>query len=721
MPYVNGYGLVYANETIKFFANYTDSVNGQPISGSCNISFDDSQDNPMSYNTTSKLYEYVRVANWSGSGIFNITYNISCSASGLYDWLNLSDTATIKDKKIVCDITSDNTCYITTGQSILKPTTITSQDIGAANLYIHTTGSINSTPGSASITINLTGNLTIANGGRIYTPAGSYNSGNITILADVVTIYGPNGAIESYGAGGGWQAGTIAINASKLELYGVLRAQGLNCTYNYCSGGNGNTINVNAMNVFLYSGSQIISSGGNGGYSSNYGGNGGSITINSTNITISNVTIDSHGGLGDHGGSGGSISLNSTNISISNVTINTYGGYGNYGGAGGNISLNSTNISISNVTINAYGGNSANYLAGRGGSITINSTNISISNVTINSYGGSSTYDYGGSGGSISLNSTNISISNVTINSYGGLARYSGGAGGSISLNSANINFSNVMINAYGGNSSLLSGGSGGSISLNSTNISLSNVTINSYGGIGYGLYPGAGGNGGNVIITALNDLPIYNLTVQAWGGGGWNKGYAGTVNLTSPTNLYIDNSTINVGSPDPSKVGRVNIKRQCGYDRVNYLPNASVVSYYLYSGTESEASGFGGGDAIADSCDNCKYVFNPDQYDSDGDGWGDGCDTHIEAYINEQPDMLVDVEDQPIRFSFLYKTDSGGLVPNDAVSIFNVSIGSESFTCYTNNCSGTVSTSYPLASIVPVFSFANSSYLAIIHTMPQH
>jgi len=107
----------------------------------------------------------------------------------------------------------------------------------------------------------------------------------------------------------------------------VLRAQGLNCTYNYCSGGNGNTINVNAMNVFLYSGSQIISSGGNGGYSSNYGGNGGSITINSTNITISNVTIDSHGGLGDHGGSGGSISLNSTNISISNVTINTYGGY----------------------------------------------------------------------------------------------------------------------------------------------------------------------------------------------------------------------------------------------------------------------------------------------------------------------------------------------------------------------------------------------------------
>jgi hypothetical protein len=295
MPYVNGYGLVYANETIKFFANYTDSVNGQPISGSCNISFDDSQDNPMSYNTTSMLYEYVRVANWSGSGIFNITYNISCSASGLYDWLNLSDTATIKDKKIVCDIILDNTCYITTGQSILKPTTITSQDIGAANLYIHTTGSINSTPGSASITINLTGNLTIANGGRIYTPADSYNSGNITILADVVTIYGPNGAIESYG---GWQAGTIAINASKLELYGVLRAQGLDCTYIYCSGGNGNTINVNAMNVFLYSGSLIISRGGNRAYGGTYGGNGGSIMINSTNITITNVTIDSHGGGG---------------------------------------------------------------------------------------------------------------------------------------------------------------------------------------------------------------------------------------------------------------------------------------------------------------------------------------------------------------------------------------------------------------------------------------
>ncbi|MEM2974375.1 MAG: LamG domain-containing protein, partial [Candidatus Micrarchaeia archaeon] len=70
----------YVNDSVKFYANYTSARNGNPVVGaSCNISFETpagwTTPVSMNYNVTSKLYEYNRTFNFSG------TYNFSVNCS----------------------------------------------------------------------------------------------------------------------------------------------------------------------------------------------------------------------------------------------------------------------------------------------------------------------------------------------------------------------------------------------------------------------------------------------------------------------------------------------------------------------------------------------------------------------------------------------------------------------------------------------------------------
>jgi hypothetical protein len=78
---------------IKFFANYSRSSNGNPItSATCIINFTDTTNNAMAYNTTSVFYEYNRTFSTPGSK----SYIVRCSRTG-FQTLTLSDSVNITD------------------------------------------------------------------------------------------------------------------------------------------------------------------------------------------------------------------------------------------------------------------------------------------------------------------------------------------------------------------------------------------------------------------------------------------------------------------------------------------------------------------------------------------------------------------------------------------------------------------------------------------------
>jgi len=85
----------FINQSTGFYANYTNATSGQPIIGTCTISFDLggwTAPQSMSYNGGTGLYEYYRTFNQSLSSQFNV----SCAPSGAgFDSVSLLDAFTI--------------------------------------------------------------------------------------------------------------------------------------------------------------------------------------------------------------------------------------------------------------------------------------------------------------------------------------------------------------------------------------------------------------------------------------------------------------------------------------------------------------------------------------------------------------------------------------------------------------------------------------------------
>ncbi|NOX71244.1 MAG: DUF2341 domain-containing protein [Candidatus Micrarchaeota archaeon] len=89
-----GNKTIYAGEPITLYANYTNRTDGSPINGSgvyCNVTTD-SNEYEMSYNATSRLYEYTHTYYTAG----NQSYTINCNGTSAgYEPTSATDNATI--------------------------------------------------------------------------------------------------------------------------------------------------------------------------------------------------------------------------------------------------------------------------------------------------------------------------------------------------------------------------------------------------------------------------------------------------------------------------------------------------------------------------------------------------------------------------------------------------------------------------------------------------
>jgi RHS repeat-associated protein len=70
-------------------------------------------------------------------------------------------------------------------------------------------------------------------------------------------------------------------------------------------------------------------------------------------------------------------------------------------------------------------------------------------------------------------------------------------------------------------------------------------------------------------------------------------------------------------------------------------------------------------GDGVPDSVDNCSQVANPDQRDTDGDGFGNRCDPDLNN------DLLVNFADQAIMKSVFYSNDADADLNGDGLVNF--------------------------------------------------
>jgi|GEM_PF-2176060 len=112
----------YAGNDVIFYANYSNLTDNSSISGACNITFEDSADNVMTY--ASDLYTYSR--NFTDNGTF--LYYINCTNEAGYANLSAEDNATIAEEPS-CD-SCENCTILAQSSGVITLQNDISTDVG---------------------------------------------------------------------------------------------------------------------------------------------------------------------------------------------------------------------------------------------------------------------------------------------------------------------------------------------------------------------------------------------------------------------------------------------------------------------------------------------------------------------------------------------------------------------------------------------------------------
>jgi hypothetical protein len=384
------------------------------------------------------------------------------------------------------------------------------------------------------------------------------SGGNSYGVSDQPVALGSGGGLGVGGVGGAGGGAIRLMIGGSAHIDGVISANGQNAMLSRSGGGSGGSIWITAQTI---SGTGTITAhGGNGEPIHGGGGGGGRIAIYSDTNSFSG-TLAAYGGLGWKAGGAGTIYLKPTDTGLLLVdnggrlgtnTIASLSGTPDViirGGAGlvSSSSFIARDVLVaSNSTLTAFGANSTLTLTAR--NLTVEPTAViqadgkgSTANITgfagIYSGGGhagaggnSTTNGSGGignDGGSIQFTPTSLGRNgggtNTTAGSGGGLG------GGAIRLNISDNLIVNGRISSSGLDSVPAGGGSGGSIWITTSEIAGSGViSVNG----GNGNFTLGGGGGGGRIALYVTTTNQFTGAITAYGGGGANRGGAGTIYL---------------------------------------------------------------------------------------------------------------------------------------------------------------------------------------------
>ncbi|MDR0872359.1 MAG: fibronectin type III domain-containing protein, partial [Prevotellaceae bacterium] len=486
---------------------------------------------------------------------------------------------------------------------------------------------------TGNVTINVTGDVTIANGIAAHNATPYLLTINATgniLVSQAIDLSGSNGSGATTAAAAGKNGNSIVLNStggsvtvnSQILTNGGDGGNPSSGSQDGGAGGNGGSITITAATDVIIS--QSINSTGhqggqpNGNNGGGAGGNGGDVSIIAGGIVNMTGDIIVSGGLARDGnnlksglpGVPGNVSITGQgNISLWVITANA----GNAGKctqcsdtpAGGNASAKTINIASTagSVTVNraitSNGGNGAQQAngqkstnGGNGGNVTITAASgitvdaagqIRVAGGTVpDANGGPSNTGNGGAGGNITLAATSTTS---TISVAGAL--YANGAnGGKAGSNGGNI---------------AGAGGAGGHININSCCAALVSREITAQGGNGgdgNGKVRGDGGAGGYIkfnnvgTVNGKDDLSqiTFSNTVNAAPGAIGGNGSGGTAGTQANTGNYgtASNGVSITISPSAcaaplAPITITEVSRTCNSISINWNAVADANTYELY------------------------------------------------------------------------------------------------------------------------------------------